>query len=144
MSNRWSLAATLWRGGRLFVIETTIYNPGNNEHLARIKPAGRRVRILFKGRVIADSASASRLIEIGRDFYDPVLYVPQQDVQADLSAVEGKSTHCPLKGDASYLSLDGEEVAWTYDRPLESSAMLKGLVAFYADKVVVEEIGASA
>lgn len=126
------------------MIDTTIHNPRNTAHFARIKPVGGRVRILKRGAVLADSVTASRVMENGRDLYDPVLYIPQADVQAALSAVAGKSTHCPLKGDASYFSLDGEEIAWTYDRPLEGSAVLEGLVAFYADKVVIEETGAAA
>lgn len=126
------------------MVDTTIRNPGNSAHFARIKPAGRRVRVLKHGAVLADSGDASRVIENGRDLYDPVLYIPEGDVAANLVPVPGKSTHCPLKGDASYFTLGGDEIAWTYDRPLEGSAVLSGLIAFYADKVVVEEIGADA
>lgn len=126
------------------MIDTTIRNPDNDDHFARIKPAGRRVRVLRGDAVLADSSAASRLIENGRDLYDPVFYIPASDVTAELDPVSGKSTHCPLKGDAAYLSHLGEEIAWTYDRPLAGSSVLEGLVAFYADKVVIEEIGSHA
>ena len=56
-----------------------------------------------------------------------------------LEPVSGKSTHCPLKGDASYFTLNGEEIAWTYDRPFEWSEQLRGHIAFYANKVAIEE-----
>ena len=126
------------------MIDTTIRNPANEAHFARIKPAGRRVRVLKGQAVLAESTDAARLIENGRDLYDPVLYIPAGDVTAGLTPDAGKSSHCRLKGDASYLALDGEEIAWTYDRPLEGSAVIKGLIAFNADKVVIEEIGNNA
>lgn len=126
------------------MIDTTIRNPGNEAHRARIKPVGRLLRVRRGETVLAESRRAVRLMETGRDLYDPVIYVPEADLVAALTPVEGKSTHCPLKGDASYLAFDGTEIAWTYDRPLEGSRMLRGLVAFDAEKVVIEEIGADA
>ena len=126
------------------MIDTTIYNPRNDAHFARIKPVGRRVRVLRGGVELAHSPDALRVQETGSDVYDPVIYIPQADATSALRSVEGKSTRCPLKGQASYFDLDGEEIAWTYDRPLEGARMLAGHIAFYADKVIVEEIGADA
>ena len=92
-------------------------------------------------KVLADSKSALRVMETGREPYDPVIYIPRKDLAGPLQPLSGKSTHCPLKGDASYFTLDGEELAWTYDRPLEGSRLIKDYVAFYPNKVMVEEIG---
>ena len=55
---------------------------------------------------------------------------------------ENKSTYCPLKGDASYFSIPDtpgmENCAWSYEESLEFSKPIKGLIAFYGDKVKIE------
>ncbi|WP_306117891.1 MULTISPECIES: DUF427 domain-containing protein [unclassified Roseitalea] len=126
------------------MVDTTIRNPDTDAHFARIKPVGRRVRVHHRGRMLADSTDAIRVQESGHDIYDPVIYIPRSDATTSLDAVAGKSTHCPLKGDASYFGFEGEEIAWTYDRPLEGSQVLKGYLAFDPEKVTIEEIGANA
>ena len=76
-----------------------------------------------------------------------MFYIPREEIRVDLEPVPGKTSHCPLKGDASYYMLPGMEFAegdyfaWSYDAPLEFAESLKGLVAFNANKVCVEEIG---
>lgn len=122
----------------------TIHNPDNEAHFMRVKPVKATVRVRRGDRVLAETGSALRVIENGKDLYDPVFYIPEGDVKAALDPVEGKSTHCPLKGDASYFALDGEEIAWTYDRPFEWSEQLRGHLAFWPGKVVFEEIGENA
>ena len=124
--------------------DTTIYNPGNAAHFARIKPVGRRVRVSRHGEVIANSTRGLRVQGTGRDVYDPVIYLPRADVEDMLTPVEDKSTHCPLKGDASYFTHEGDEIAWTYDRPLDGAGALADHVAFYPDMVAIEEIGTHA
>lgn len=120
----------------------TIHREDEPRHFMRLKPVPRRIRVLKDSQVLADTEAALRLTEVGRDIYDPVFYIPEADMQVDLVPIIGKSTHCPLKGDASYFAHRGNEpIAWTYDRPLAATGILKGLVAFYPDQVVVEEIG---
>lgn len=120
----------------------TIHRVDEPRHFMRLKPVPRRIRVLKDSQVLADTEAALRLTEVGRDIYDPVFYIPEADMQVDLVPVIGKSTHCPLKGDASYFAHRGNEpIAWTYDRPLAATDILKGLIAFYPDQVVVEEIG---
>lgn len=120
----------------------TIHRGDEPRHFMRLKPVPRRIRVLKDSQVLADTEAALRLTEVGRDIYDPVFYIPQADMQVDLVPIIGKSTHCPLKGDASYFAHRGNEpIAWTYDRPLAATDILKGLIAFYPDQVVVEEIG---
>lgn len=122
---------------------TTVRAPGNPAHLMHVKPVTRRIRITRGGKVLAESAAALRVMETGKDVYDPMIYLPRADLADGLALVDGKSTHCPLKGDCSYFALDGEDVAWSYDRPIAEADIIRDLVAFYPDKVVVEEIGAS-
>ncbi len=125
-------------------MSTTIHAPGNEAHFMHVKPVSQRVRVRKGDTVLAESTSALRIMETGRGPYDPMIYIPEADVGGPLEAVDGKSTHCPLKGDASYFTFGGDEIAWTYDRPLEVSQVLKGHIAFYPNKVTVEEIGAEA
>ncbi|MCC0043015.1 MAG: DUF427 domain-containing protein [Brucellaceae bacterium] len=123
---------------------TTVHAPGNDAHFMHVKSVPARIRVRKGDQVLAESTNALRIMETGHGPYDPMIYIPQADVGGQLAAVNGKSTHCPLKGDASYFTLDGDEIAWTYDRPLEGAKMLKGHVAFYPNKVTTEEIGADA
>lgn len=122
----------------------TIHNPDNEAHFMRIRPVKATVRIRRGGTLLAETANALRVLETGRDVYDPVIYIPEADVTAPLEPVKDKSTHCPLKGDASYFAFGGEEIAWTYDRPFEWSGQLRGHVAFYPGKVTIEEAGEDA
>ena len=118
----------------------TIHNPSEPRHFMAIKPVERRVRIFQGERLLADTTRAVRVIEVGRGVYDPSVYIPAEDVSAPLEPTE-KSTHCPLKGDASYFALDGEELAWAYDAPFDFAQELAGRRAFWASKVRIEEGG---
>ena len=119
----------------------TIHNPDDPRHFMRIKPVAGTVRILRDGQVLAESGRAVRLIEAGNDLYDPCFYLPREDVRADLAASARARTRCPLKGHASSFVLPGgpAEIAWTYDQTLDFAGELQDLVAFYGDKVTIEE-----
>ena len=54
-------------------------------------------------------------------------------------------THCPYKGDANYFSVvaDGKTIEnsiWTYETPFPAMAEISGHLAFYPDKVRIEEV----
>lgn len=115
-----------------------IRNPGNAAHFMALKPVKQRVRIYAGDTLLADSHNAVRLVEVGRGVYDPLIYVPKEDLTAPLEKLD-KSTHCPLKGDASYHAFQGEEIAWSYDAPLDFAKGLAGLRAFWPAKVRIEE-----
>ena len=56
------------------------------------------------------------------------------------------STHCPYKGDANYFSIEAngktlENAIWTYETPFPAMAEISGRLAFYPDKVTIEEVG---
>ncbi|QFT30246.1 hypothetical protein FIV00_07170 [Labrenzia sp. THAF82] len=113
-------------------------NPNNPEHMMVIKPVPRRIRIYQGDTLLADSTAALRVLEIGKAFYDPVVYVPEADLKSDFDPVE-KSTHCPIKGDASYAALNGEEIGWVYKSPIEMASQLKSHYAFWPAKVRLVE-----
>jgi uncharacterized protein (DUF427 family) len=106
-----------------------------------LQPVSRRVRISLNGVPLAESRGATRLMEVGRRMYDPIIYVPRADVAAEL-APSPRQSHCPLKGDCSWYSVDGtagRDIAWSYEDPFPFADGIKALVAFDPARVTVEE-----
>ena len=112
------------------------------DHPITITPKGRRVRVAFAGRVVADTTRALTLKEAG---YKPVFYIPRAD--ADMSSLTrtSHSSHCPYKGDASYFTIvaDGraaENAVWSYEHPFPAMAEIKEYLAFFPKRVdTIEE-----
>ncbi len=95
------------------------------------------VAALEGGAVIATSENALKLTEYYKgDIRPPVYYIPRADIDfSKLVKNESHSTHCPIKGDASYYSLqteDGliENIAWRYEDTLDHVAEIKYHLAF--------------
>ncbi len=121
------------------LVPDMIHRPGAPAHMMRIKPAGRRVTVRLGDAVLGSSDAALRVIEIGRDVYDPILYLPRADVSVALVET-ARTTHCPLKGDTSYYDVEGaREIAWSYTRPLPFARALEDHVAFDPARVTAEE-----
>jgi uncharacterized protein (DUF427 family) len=113
------------------------------DHPITIAPNGRRVRIVFNGRIVADTVRALTLREAN---YPPVQYIPREDADMALFSRTAHATHCPYKGNAAYFSLkvDGrvsENAVWTYEAPYPAMAAIKGYLAFYPRRVVRIEEG---
>ena len=106
------------------------------DHRIEAKPAGRRVQVSYKGELIADSRDALVMHE---GTYAPVYYLPRADVKMERLARTSHHTHCPFKGDASYYSIANgpENAVWSYEQPYDEMTLIKGLLAFYADKVEI-------
>jgi len=121
-------------------VEGAIPNPNNPQHFMVIKPIDRRIRVFMGETLIAETLNAVRLLEVGRTIYDPVIYVPADDLSQPLQRNE-KASHCPLKGDAAYFECDGSEVSWAYVETFDFADDLKGRHAFWPDKVRIEEGG---
>ncbi|MEP0941520.1 MAG: DUF427 domain-containing protein [Rhizobiaceae bacterium] len=121
-------------------METTIRRPDAPQHYMVLRSINRRVVVrLPNGEKLADSDCALRLMESGQTLYDPIAYLPQQDLTVDLVTESGE-TKCPLKGNASYFGMEGhEKLAWSYQNPHPFAHEIRGLVAFYPDKVIIEE-----
>jgi uncharacterized protein (DUF427 family) len=108
--------------------------PGKTLYL---EPTPKRLRVEVGGVTIADSRRAMMLHESGQQ---PIYYFPPQDVRADVLEDSDRHTHCPKKGDASYYTIraGGEEVkdgAWYYPDPLPGAPPIKGLIAFYFNRM---------
>lgn len=113
------------------------------DHPIAITPNPRRVRVTAGDVVIADTTRALTLKEAR---YPAVQYVPREDTNMALLQRTDRTTHCPYKGDASYYSIkaDGktlDNAIWTYETPFPAMAEISGRLAFYPDKVTIEEVG---
>ena len=107
------------------------------EHRITIEPNPKRVRVLFDGRVIADTTRALTLREAT---LPPVQSIPREDADMSLLQRTDHKTHCPFKSDASYFTIraDGrmaENAVWTYEEPYPGVAAIKDHLAFYPDRV---------
>jgi uncharacterized protein (DUF427 family) len=113
-----------------------------HDHPIRLEAATRRWRAFFSAHVFADTDDALILREAE---LPPVVYFPRKDVAMEYMGRTDRVTHCPYKGDASYytLSLDGdvaENVAWSYEQPMEAVGEIAWRIAFYADRVEVYSV----
>lgn len=71
-------------------------------------------------------------------------YFPPESVSGEYLKESATRTICPCKGEASYydVEVDGASVgdaAWYYPEPKEAARNIRNHVAFYGDKVRVEE-----
>lgn len=112
------------------------------DHTITFEPC--RAQATHGTTVVARSSQAVKLFEAD---YPPVLYFPISDCEDRyFIADDDHSTYCPFKGHASYWSLagtdgeSGERVAWSYKEPYDECEAIRGYVAFYADRVEVEEL----
>lgn len=110
------------------------------DHPIAVTPNPKRVVVTAGGKVIADTRNALTLREAS---YPAVQYIPRDD--ADLSGLERTDHHtwCPYKGEASYFSIPGidrgDNAIWTYEEPNDAVAAIRDHLAFYPDRVTIEQ-----
>jgi uncharacterized protein (DUF427 family) len=95
------------------------------------------VRAESGGEVVLDSTRARLLHETN---LPPQVYVPREDLRQDVLEHSDTQTHCPFKGDASYLSVNvgdsvTQDVFWSYEDPIDEAAWLRGYVGVYFDRL---------
>jgi uncharacterized protein (DUF427 family) len=113
-----------------------IKQPGP-DHEITIETSRARIVVSVAGRVLADTQHALTLRETN---YQPVQYIPLDDVDVSLLEATDHTTYCPYKGDCSYYSIPagGEKsvnAVWTYKAPYPAVADVIDHVAFYTDRV---------
>jgi uncharacterized protein (DUF427 family) len=93
------------------------------------------VRVELGGQVLAET---DRAVELREQGLPPRLYIPRDDVNMDLLTPSNTTSHCPWKGDATYFNGPGvQDVAWTYDEPIEGRDDITGHLSFFDAKVDV-------
>lgn len=108
----------------------------------RILPSKGTWVIRANGAVIGESRKALELYEGARG---PVIYFPREDLAMALMDRTATQSTCPWKGKASYFSLATEsgtirDAAWSYETPKAGADGIAGHLAFYPDKVTLEQL----
>lgn len=103
-------------------------------HRVDAMPSSRHVRVLVGDQTIAETRNPHLLFETS---HPTRFYIAQEDLRLDLLEATDLHTRCPYKGEASYwkLASGGEEIAWAYLDPLPECPKIKGLIAFYNERV---------
>ena len=99
--------------------------------------SSRHVQVVLGGEIVADTRRAHFLFETR---LPTRYYIPPQDVRMDLLVPSEKTTTCPYKGRARYLSarIGGQEfpdIVWSYPEPIPECPKIKGLMSFFNEQV---------
>ncbi|KAL5486128.1 hypothetical protein ACEPAI_7172 [Sanghuangporus weigelae] len=121
--------------------EQIFVHPKDPYKRIEVLQSSRHIRVEIDGVEVANSERPRLLFETGL----PVrTYIPKIDCRMDLFEPTKLITECPYKGIASYYSVRlpdsgklAENVVWWYRTPLAECIDIKGLVAFYDEKVNV-------
>jgi uncharacterized protein (DUF427 family) len=105
-------------------------------HRITTRPSTRRVRVESAGQVLAES---DRTVELQETGLPARWYLPREDVRVDLLTPSATTSHCPFKGDATYLSAPGAKDAfWVYEEPTKQDALpIAGMLAPWPGRVDV-------
>ena len=108
----------------------------------KIRPATGTWVVRAAGAVIGESTDALELVE---GDYPPVIYFPRSDLAMAFLEPTTASSTCPFKGDASYFTIVAKSgpianAAWSYETPNADVAEIAGHIAFYTNKVAVEQV----
>jgi len=117
--------------------EEVVAHPRDPFHRVDVRRSTRHVRIERDGVVLADTTAPRLVFET---HLPTRYYLPREDVREDLLRPSDTQTACAYKGGATYYSaVIGDRVvpdlAWVYEDPLPDAAELRGLVAFFDERV---------
>ncbi|KAI0264377.1 hypothetical protein BC834DRAFT_882795 [Gloeopeniophorella convolvens] len=119
--------------------EEFYYHPKDPYKRVDVQQSSRHVRVEIDGVEVANTTKPRLLFETGL----PVrTYIPKSDVRLDLFTQSKLTTGCPYKGIANYYDVNlpsgkKEGLVWWYRAPIPECSEIKGLVAFYDEKVDV-------
>jgi uncharacterized protein (DUF427 family) len=123
--------------------EEVFVHPRDPYHRVDMLESSRHVKVKVNGEVVAETNRPMILFETG---LPPRYYMPPEDVRGEALAASEKTTQCPYKGVASYYSVEAggehvEDLIWYYPEPISEAAKIKGLLAFFNEKVDLEVDG---
>lgn len=118
--------------------EPNVAHPRDPFHRIDVLASSRHVRLELDGQLLAES---SRPVLLFETMLPVRYYLPAEDIRADLQP-SPKVSYCAYKGQASYWSVTlGDQVisdiAWTYQQPLHDASQVRGLTAFFDERVDV-------
>jgi len=108
----------------------------------KIRPATGTWVVRAAGAVIGESNDALELVE---GDYPPVIYFPRADLAMAFLEPAALRSKCPYKGEASYFTIEAKSgpianAAWSYEAPIEAVVAIKNHIAFFSEKVAVEQV----
>ncbi len=110
------------------------------EHVVRITSSGHRWTVRNGDVVLANSRRTLVVEETG---YERVIYFPPEDVSMELLIQIEHRTTCPFKGEAHYMvhavAENSQPLAWTYPSVYDEVAPIQSHIAFYEDRVELQE-----
>lgn len=112
-----------------------------SDHI-KIRPATGTWVVRAAGAVLGESSNA---LELTEGAYPPVIYFPRADVSMAFFEQSDTTSVCPHKGSAIHFNLEAKsgtwtDAAWSYEDPKEAVAAIAGYMAFYTQKVAVEQL----
>jgi uncharacterized protein (DUF427 family) len=118
--------------------ELNVAHPRDPFHRIDVLASSRDVSLELDGQLLAHSCRPTLLFEA---MLPTRCYLPREDIRAELIP-SGTRTYCAYKGQATYWSaaVGGRlrtDIAWTYQDPLHDAARVRGLIAFFDERVDV-------
>ena len=107
-----------------------------------IRPGAGEWVVRAGGAVLGESSNA---LELTEGHYPPVIYFPRSDIAMAFLEPSDTTSTCPYKGAASYYSIIAKsgaikDAAWSYEAPLAGMEQIAGYLAFFSNKVAVEQV----
>ena len=103
-------------------------------HYAVVDAYNRKLTITYRNQVIAETTNALLVKEVGASVYNQVFYLPKGSLKVELANETDRTSHCPIKGEASYWNFKENPTeqyfAWSYEEPLPRSKKIGGYIAF--------------
>jgi uncharacterized protein (DUF427 family) len=102
-----------------------------------VLPSSRHVRVAIAGETIAETRRPHLLFETD---LPTRYYIPPEDVRMDLLQPTAFKSRCPYKGIASYWNVSAggsvaQNAVWSYPDPIPECPKIKGLLAFFNERV---------
>jgi len=108
----------------------------------KIRPATGTWVVRAAGAVLGESTNA---LELTEGDYPPVIYFPRSDLAMAFFEPTQMTSTCPYKGDTNYYTIVAKSgpianAAWSYENPLDAVSAIKDHLAFFHEKVAVEQV----
>ena len=118
--------------------ELNLAHPRDPFHRIDVLPSSRQVRLELGGHLLAESSRPMLLFET---MLPTRYYLPREDIRAELTP-SATRTFCAYKGQAAYWSAAvGDravpDIAWAYQQPQHDAAPVRGLIAFFNERLDV-------
>tara|TARA_R110002072_G_scaffold202056_1_gene359856 strand:+ start:111 stop:452 length:342 start_codon:yes stop_codon:yes gene_type:complete len=112
-----------------------------SDHI-KIRPAKGTFVVRAGGAVLGET---TRALELTEGSYPAVVYIPREDIAMAFLDPSITTSSCPHKGQATYYDIEAKsgtikDAAWSYEAPHEAVTQIAGHLAFYGNKVAVEQI----